>query len=321
MNIEFRKGFTIYRNGPGLLYVCPHSGPALETPTSRDDNSDTVASLCWMKTGGTLVISGLPRKRPLGIDFNRTHPKKNEAVGFWPSFLVDENRAELQAYRKKFSWVAANEDDHNNRSEIYRNFWETLTRTKGNVIFIHRKFTRLKNFPSVMDVVTYGGRGAEREAMLKAIAKVNKKHEDFLIRISNHYKSTILLEEMRIVDKIRQMTKSFSLHHIQGEFRENILDDLKVIERMARPEMVERLRENFNSMNFISAVRSALRTSETPRVTLEAIFRGDAAEEEKHQLFTGRKIMELESNSFLNYWYPEEAANIILDIMKHSGFL
>jgi hypothetical protein len=321
MNIEFRRGFTVYRNGPGPAYVCPHSGPALEMPTSRDDNSDTVASLCWMKTGGTLVISGLPRKRLLGIDFNRSHPGQEEATGFWPSFLVDENRAELQSYRNRYSWVAADGADHRNRSEIYRDFWETLRTTKGNLLFIHRKWSRLKNFPSIMDVVTYGGKGVDKETMAKAIEGVNRKHDSFFIRISNHYKSTILLEEMRAVDKIREMTKQFSLHSLQGEFRENILDDLKVIERMARPELIAQLREDFNADNFISAVRSALKNPQTPQVTLEAIFRGDPASEEKKNLFNARKIMELESNSFLNYWYPDEAAEIVLDIMRGSGLL
>ncbi|MFH1294695.1 MAG: hypothetical protein ABIH90_02010 [Candidatus Aenigmatarchaeota archaeon] len=321
MKIEFKKGFAIYRNGPGPVYVCPHSGPALETPTSRDDNSDTVASLCWMKTGGTLIISGLPRKRLLGIDFNRSHPKKKEAVGFWPSFLVDENRDDLTGYRKKYSWVAVDDDDHDERSGIYRDFWESVNHAKGNVVFIHRKFPRLKNFPSILDVITYQGQGVDKETMENAISKVNKKHQSFFARVSNHYKSTILLEEMRAVDKIQEMTKGFSLHSLQGEYRENILGDLNVIERMSRPFLVKRLRESFNPTNFIAAIQSALDNAESPKITLEAIFRGDPAKEEKQRIFASRKTMELESNSFLNYWYPEEASQMIVDIMVNSGFL
>ena len=67
MDISFRKGYCAYKNKDnGIFIVTPHSGPAFENSTARDDNSETVASLCWKKVGGTLIVATVARKRLWG---------------------------------------------------------------------------------------------------------------------------------------------------------------------------------------------------------------------------------------------------------------
>ncbi len=41
MNIKFHKGFSVYESGEDPVFVTPHSGPAFEVTTSRDDYSET----------------------------------------------------------------------------------------------------------------------------------------------------------------------------------------------------------------------------------------------------------------------------------------
>ena len=74
MDFKIKEGYLVYQTSRDPVLVTPHSGPALEIATSRDDNSETVASLCWQKIGGTLIISNVSRKRMWGIDFNRDIP-------------------------------------------------------------------------------------------------------------------------------------------------------------------------------------------------------------------------------------------------------
>ena len=88
--MKINNGFLVYENGKDIVWVVPHSGPALETPTSRDARSDTVASLCWLKVGGRLVVSSTPRKRALGIDFNRDPPPLGRSLRHYPLFMKDE---------------------------------------------------------------------------------------------------------------------------------------------------------------------------------------------------------------------------------------
>ncbi|MCD6381531.1 MAG: hypothetical protein J7L43_00945, partial [Candidatus Aenigmarchaeota archaeon] len=85
MERRFYPGFTVYKNGDNPVYVCPHSGPSLLSPNNRDSYSDAVASLCFEKTGGSLVISNLSRKRAFGIDFNRDLPPEELSIKIYPS--------------------------------------------------------------------------------------------------------------------------------------------------------------------------------------------------------------------------------------------
>ena len=58
MRTDFKRGYTIYRDTEKEPFIiAPHSGPALDVVTSRDDHSETVASLCWKRIGGTLIIT------------------------------------------------------------------------------------------------------------------------------------------------------------------------------------------------------------------------------------------------------------------------
>src|SRR3989344_7513141 len=109
MKTEFKKGYIVYKNKDDPVFVVPHSGPALEIATSRDDNAETVASLCWKKDGGVLIVSGIPRKREWGIDFNRDIPNFDSALNAYNKF--DEDSDKIFEYKKKYAWIAFDKED------------------------------------------------------------------------------------------------------------------------------------------------------------------------------------------------------------------
>ncbi|NIO22766.1 MAG: hypothetical protein GTN38_01930 [Candidatus Aenigmarchaeota archaeon] len=318
LKIDFRHGFNVYSNGIGPVWVCPHSGPALEIPTSRDENTDTVAALCWLKTGGSLIISGIPRKRMLGVDFNRDIPPEDLSLLLWPKFIENGQSERLKRYRKKYGWVAQSKTDHHHRLRIYKDFWRTVKRLGNVIVFVHREYTRMKNFPSIMDVVTYQGEGVNKDIIKKIVKNINKKYEPLFKRISRNYKDSILLEEKRVVDRIKDIFSEFDLEKIKIEYKENILDDIKVMKKYADKEAVKKLKKEFNERNFISGIRSALRKGPHPRITVESVFKGEMAIRTKKPLFVKENIvMEVECNSFINYWYPEMTSNILMDLLKN----
>jgi len=157
--------------------------------------------------------------------------------------------------------------------------------------------------------------------MKNAIDSINSKYKDFFSKISGHYKNMILLEEMRIVDRTNALFNGFSLEKMLVEYKENIKADIKVIEEHADPLVVERMKNDLNEETFIAALKSALRTNQLPMVTLEAIFRGKPAWKQKEPMFGKRNMIEIESNAFMNYWYPDETSNIILDILKEAKII
>src|SRR3989344_9448182 len=120
MKIDIKKGFIVYKTEGDYVIDCPHSGPALERTTSRDDNSETVGSILWKLLGGKLIVGNLPRDRVLGIDFNRDIPSIKTALSMYDK----SNEAnEFFEYRKKYAWVARDENDYEARLKIYQSFW------------------------------------------------------------------------------------------------------------------------------------------------------------------------------------------------------
>ncbi len=314
--MRVNPGFLLFAKGKEITWVTPHSGPALETPTSRDDNSDTVASLCWMKIGGRLVVSTMPRKRALGVDFNRDKPPMKKSLEYHPLFLLNKYPEKLEEYRKKYAFCAADKRDYARRLRIYKNFWSAVRESGRTVVFIHRKFTRLKNFPSIMDIVAYEGYGFSKKILSPIIKRINRKYADFLQSIKDNYTNAILLEEKRAAERITEIYGSFDLRDMGIEYKNHVLEDLNIIKRYADKKRVKRLASHFTPKNFILAVRSALLNGGTPQVTVESIFRGEHGRSQKREIFRLKNVISIESNAFLNYWYPNEASDIILDIVN-----
>ncbi len=315
VDIDFRPGFTVYKNGRGPVWVCPHSGPAMETPTSRDGYSDVVASLCWLNMGGTLIISSIPRKQIYGIDFNRESPPKDSALNLWSEFLKDEKRERLERYRHTYSWTSINPGDHRQRSRIYDDFWNAVKKAGEPVVFVHRQFTRVKNFPSVMDVVTFEGRGVNKKIMEAIVEKANEKYSSFLKHIERDYKDAIKLEHRRVIDRIKEVFSEFILEKMKVEYKKNILNDMKNMSKYVNKRVYRKLEKEFNERNYMSVLRSTLRQKVSPKITVESFFKGDKALRSKNPMFMkDRIVMEVEVTNFLGYWHPGKAAEMIMNI-------
>ncbi len=314
---RYEKGFTIYRNGDNPVWVAPHVGSSFETPTSRDWNSDTVASLCWLKQGGSLVLSTLTRKRIWGVDYNRDPPSYETAVRAYPDFVADKNRARLSKYRSKYAFVAKNKADYTERLRIYETFWTTVGNLGSIIILIHRKFARMKNYPSVIDIVTYEGKGVDTSTIKKVLEQINKKYFEKLFNISEQYKRFILMDTERVCSRIKDVFGEFSLEKADAEYKHWLKDDLSSLAELLGQDEINKLMSNFSLERFLGVVKRALSLNIKPSVTLENIFKGRKALSVKSKFFNKHfLIMEAEVNAFLGYWYPKLAADIICDIVK-----
>lgn len=315
--MKIHPGFIVYRNGFGPVWVCQHTGPAFVSPSSRDDNSDVVASLCWLRTGGTLILSTLSRRRQFGIDFNRDMPPQDLSILVWNDFINDKVTKRVRSYENRYAWVAKDKIDYENRKKIYENFWRTIKNSGNIIIFFHRSLTSLTNFPSIMEMITYKGQGVRLEIISAIVDNINKKYENFFKNINNHYKHTVLLEEFRFIDCVKSYCKDFSRKVMYEYDKERYENNLRVIEKYANKKIVEYVKRNFNEENFVKAIKSVLKSKALPQITVENRFTGNKALTMKKPIFSGKNIvMEIESSSFINYWYPHTARNIIIDLLN-----
>lgn len=318
MQIKFHSGFVVYKNGKGPTYVTPHSGPALETAMSRDDNSETVASLSWLKTGGTLIVSNVSRKRLMGIDFNRGIPSMKKALEYYEKFKKDEDQEILYEYRKKYAWVARDEEDYNNRLRIYQSFWDEVKKG-GFIVLVHRAISRLKAVPSAMDLTTFSSMGVDKAFLQRVVTDINSKYSEFFKQNDLEYKNIVYMEQKRIIANTLRVYGDIDLKRIGSDFKVNMKKDIRAIRKYAKKRINSRLNDDFSPQNFLLATRSALEHMGYPRITVEYVFNGKLALGTKSQLFpSGKKkiVIQFEPTTFLNSWYPEEASNMIIEIIN-----
>ena len=310
-------GFSVYKKGRDPVFVTPHSGPAFEVTTSRDDHSETVASLCWQKVGGTFVVGNMSRKRAWGVDFNRDIPPKELALSMYNRFVNGETHNDLMEFRRKYGWGSYDEKDYENKLTIFNNFWGEIN--KGSlIVIIHRAFPRVKALPSVMDFTTFDNKGIDKKFLHEILDGLNKKYFDFFKNIEKEFKNVIRLEQERVISNIQRVYGKFDMKHVGVEFKTNLEKDLKRIKEYASKDVVEQLEQNFNPKNFLLAVDSALDHSGIPELTIENVFFGHLAGGPKRKLkpFEKKTIIQVEPSIFLNFWYPNETAEIINEVVK-----
>ncbi|MBU1204238.1 MAG: hypothetical protein KKG60_04190 [Nanoarchaeota archaeon] len=318
MDSRFRQGYIIYgEEKSGVVIVTPHSGPAMENPTSRDDNSETVAGLCWKKTGGKLIISTMPRRRLWGIDFNRDIPPIEIALSSYKIFEQDTNQDYISHYMKKYAWVSKDDQDYENRLRIYQSFWSEVGKGE-KIILVHRAFNRVRSLPSIIDFVTFKSRGIREKEINKIVKELNKKYRFFLRSIERPYKKEVMDEtEKRVLGMIRKYG-SFDVGRFSNTTKELIKKDIVKTQKYARPYITKRLNERFTAENYLRAVGDTLRNSPKPEITIENVADGSLALGPNRKLFptAGKVIMEVEPTHFMNRWYPNITAEIICEVIK-----
>jgi hypothetical protein len=322
MQIFFRKGHIVYmeKGERDFTYVAPHSGPALEIPTSRDDNSETVASLCWMKTGGKLILSTISRKRAFGVDFNRGIPRKSESLELFEDFIKDRRPVRLHRFRNRYAWAASSEEDYRKRLGIYKSFWNEV-KSGQTIALIHSAFNRLKLIPSIMDISTFNSKGVDKRLLKEIVEDVNEEYRKFFKEIDRAYKAVVLLEEERAINSMIRVSETFGLDDMNPNFLENMKADLDAIRAYTDKDVMKRLEGDFTPASFLRAARKALMNMEPPRVTIEHFFRGARSVAPKKQLLArkrkGMVVINFECSRFINFWYPNQAAEMITGIISN----
>ncbi|MDD5331908.1 MAG: hypothetical protein PHE43_03780 [Candidatus Nanoarchaeia archaeon] len=316
MECYFKKGYSVYtEKGKSIAMICPHSGPALQSVSARDDNSETVASLLWSKVGGKLIVSNISRNRLYGLDFNRDIPSLKTATNAFEVFKMND-KEKVSDYMKKYSWVAKDEDEYYEKLKIYQGFWAEV-QDEAYILLIHRAFDRMKIVPSIMDILVFTERKIQKKKVNDIITNINTKYFDFFRKIEMDYKNAVLTETKRMILNILRLYNSFDLTKMSSEYREAILKDLEKIEKYSDRISLKRLKTNFSPGNYLEAVKYALDKVPLPEITMETVFDGGSAFGPKRKLFPvkDRIVLQVEPCLFLNFWHPQMAAKILEDIM------
>ncbi|MEK6940903.1 MAG: hypothetical protein AABW49_03320 [Nanoarchaeota archaeon] len=309
------KGFLIYRNAPSSLVIaCLHAGPSFESIVNRDENTDVAGGFLWKNIGGSLIVVSLPRSRMWGIDFNRGIPKADQALEIYNDYFNNPDiNSKLNEFRKKYAWAAANEEDYATRLGCYQKFWEEVC--LGNeIILLHRQHSCLKNVPSMIDFTSFGS--IKNQEISKATRFINKKYSVFLDKTQYDYRRMIAFESKRRILQLMKLFGNVNPKIIGPSYREALEKDLAVAYKYADKIAINNIRRSFNENTLFQLIENALHHIPVPRITHEFIFRGELSHGPLNKLFpfNGKKILQVECSSFLLYWHPVVAADMITDL-------
>lgn len=286
MKKKIEMGFVTLSGKEGPFFIVPHSGLALDNPVGEiDTGTQSVAYHYIKKYGGSAVFSLFSREREIGIDFWRPLPE-------------DDRRERKYAF-----FLSSNEED-DEKEKIYKKFWDfVLSQESETIVALHRQLPRVKNHPSMIDVVSFKGRGFSKKKMGNVIDKINEKYEKKFYWMRDEYRQLMLV----YVDYFFLKYKENIRRELKGD-----LDKLISLGILSEKEVDG----NITKTLFEESIARLLRKQPDLKVTLDKNFTGDTIGNIIQLLFKDRFLVEFEINQLLSQYYPYLSAKIIHDIIS-----
>jgi hypothetical protein len=306
MQHEIHDGFLVLDSGrQGPCYVCPHSGIHIRDPKSRDAFTEVIG-FELAKTSGRSVLSTLPRDQDFGIDFFRRLPEKKDALRFH-KYYEREDWDSIYKFRSTYAFVAKKGKDFEAKRKIYKKFWKAAHKNNGYVIAVHNTTTRIKNHPTILDLISFENRGCEKSKLEKIADILNKKYKKEFKAIKKYYDSYLLLNSYEILEENR---KHFgTIKKSRGLFRENVIKDMKMAEKILGKKV------KFTDNDYMKSVKEAIRIAQDPKITVEKNFSGKMGFAMFDMIPDNLIKIELEINEAIMRYKPVLTGKIIHDVL------
>ena len=289
MNSEIKNGYIITKNKEGPVFITLHCGPQYGEVPPRDQGSDMISSKIIKKGKGTLFSVLVPRNQYYGIDMNRAEPDFKKAKNF--------REEDIDTH----AWKAASIKDHKIKKQIFRNFWQDIQNEKGDYIFLHSIIHRIGHIPTILDIITFDGKGISYENGKKLVKNLNNEFSEFLKDCAHEYKQKILIDIKRKEKRFSKKLKVYKKMWLEKDIN-------KIKKR--NPKLAKKLIKEFDSKTYIEGVKKTLKSFERPKATLENVFSAKKAFAPKKYL-KGKKFIEIESSYFLTKYYPKKAVEMV----------
>ncbi|MBI4018882.1 MAG: hypothetical protein HY364_01345 [Candidatus Aenigmarchaeota archaeon] len=312
LSFRYMPGFNIIESGkPGPIFVAPHSTLTYRSAEREDVGAENLAFAGVDIMGGSAIISSIPRHGMLGIDYNRSVPKKTQLVKDMSYIKGNDN---LTLYYKNYAWMAQNPAQDAYKKKIYSSFWKTAEmmgkrHKKPLFLFCHTLSSRIKNLPSAVDLITGRGTWFDKGKLERMVAKLNRKYdfaqyrEDWILDMKFH-----AMMEKKIFG--RHFT---SIKDSKGMRREWMLQDIEKANRILGKKLDIK---TIDFLEYYRAIEDVMKKSEI-KITVENVYFGDTARPVSRLLErTNGSGLEVEAQSFLNENHAEDVVKIIQELVR-----
>lgn len=249
---------------PGPIYVAPHAGNTFYKPGDNQDVGTHYIAYRLASAGGKAIISSISRERKMGIDFYRNIPDMKMAIKRYNIFGEKEKGGGF-SFRKKYAWVAANENEHEHKKNIYMKFWNIVKESGLPAVFVHRQFLNPIRHPSLIDVVTFNC----KHDTGRVIRDLNIKNKALFEKLMPMYRSAVSFKNHCVLFK-QEIDSQFGVSMFEHK-KPKLKTRIELFhKKMAKyPNLQITHRKNFSGKILKNLLDSGVLESKTPAIQLE----------------------------------------------------
>jgi len=316
MRVFYKEGFLLFKSEkPGPVFIAPHATMSLLSIVRGDVCTELITARLVKKMGGIGVVSTVPRKGKYGIDYFRWPATMKEATAM---FKMENDYEARYKFEKKYSFFARDEEEYLEKASTYNQFWttvETLAPNNPLFVLVHAQGTRLKNFPSLLDLATLSGKWMDEKKVIETIEKVNRKYNFERYKDDLKYYA-LAWARMCLKRAIEYRFGSFDLKKIKGSFRVALEDDIEKAASLLGRDKKELLK-NFTFQKYLLLIEEVIDSKEFG-ITYQNAFDGQPGEERVKKLLDkcGGQAILVEASTFLNEMYPDVSVKLIKDVIE-----
>ena len=320
MRAFYKEGFLLLKSGkPGPVFVAPHSTMTLISITRGDVSSELITARLVKKLGGFAVISTVPRKGRYGVDYFRESATMEEAIKMFNASKSNDYDARYM-FEGRYAFFARDEEEYLEKANIYNQFWTTVeTLSPKNPLFVlmHSQGTRLKNFPSLLDIATLNGEWMNEKRVKSVLDGVNEKNAKTFVSLKKELKRySGAWANIWLRNAILYRFGKFDLKKLQGSFKATLEDDIKKAAILLNEDFKSLLKQ-LTWENYLDLVGRCV--DEKPfEITYQNAFDGEPGRESIKKLLNrcGGEAILFETLTFLNEVHPSLSVKLVSDVLS-----
>lgn len=320
MRAFYKDGFLLFKSGkPGPVFIAPHSTMTLLSVTRGDVCSELITARLVKKLGGFAVISTIPRKGRYGVDYFRESATMGEAIKMFNANNHNDYDARYR-FEGRYAFFAKDEEEYLEKANAYNQFWTTVeTLSPKNPLFVlmHSQGTRLKNFPSLLDIATLNGEWMNEKKVKDVLNEVNEKNRKILLSLKEELKKYAKVwTEIWLKNSILYRFDEFDFKKLQGSFKVALENDIKKAALLLNEDF-KTLLKNLTWENYTNLVERCIDEKQF-EVTYQNAFDGEPGRERIKKLLNrcGGEAILFETSTFLNEVHPKLSARLVSDVLS-----
>lgn len=305
-------------NHLGPIFIAPHSTTTLSPIVRGDVGVEIITEMLTRRMGSVGLISTMPRAGRHGVDLFRKPATMDEALEMFKSH---GDYKKIQYFEKKYSFYSQDQEEYLEKINTHNQFWvtaETLAPKNPLFVIIHGQASRLKNFPSILEVSTNSGKWIEEDLIKEAIEKANSKNAGRIKQLKPKLKSYVLAwADLWLRRSLGYRFREFKMKNLEGSYQRDMRKDIEKAAAILGMD-AKRVEKGMDWEKYMELLKQCIDATEF-RITYQNIFTGKRGEANVRHLLakTGGNAMMFETSAFLNEMYPKTSLIMVEDIINY----